>query len=73
MVSIARKGGGRGSCTVEGIDVGEPTAGMVYLHIHEGDRVAGSEGEAPNRGIQVHEIINADQPRFHEVTPLLLG
>jgi hypothetical protein len=50
------------------VEVREAAAGMADLHIHEGDDVAGSEGEAPDRGVQVHVLVDPDQPGFQQLS-----
>ena len=51
----------------------EAAAGMADLHIHEGDDVAGPEGEAPDRGVQIHVLVDPDQPGFQQLSSLLSG
>ena len=67
---ITWEAGGEGGRAAEGVEMGEAAAGVANLHIHEGDRVLRPEGKSPDRGIQIHIVVNTDKPGFHELSSL---
>jgi len=73
VVGVPWEGGGGGGGTAEGVEVREAAAGMADLHIHKADDVARPEGDAPDRGVQVHVLVDPDQPGFQQLTALLSG
>jgi hypothetical protein len=46
---------------------------MADLDVDEGHVVFAAEGEAPDRRVEIHGIIDADQPRLHRVCTILGG
>ena len=51
----------------EGVLVAEEPAGMANLHVDERDRVVVTEGKAPCGGIELHGIIDTNEPRLSQL------
>ena len=67
VVGVPWERGGRGGGTAEGEEMREASAGMADLHSHKRDAVMHAEGESPDGRVQVHFLVDADEPGFHEV------
>ena len=57
--------------TTKGVTPGEKPPRCLDCHSGEGDGVPGAKGEAPNRWVKIHVLVNPQEPRLSELPPLV--
>lgn len=66
MLRVSGKRGGLVGSAHERILVGEATTGMADLDVKERDRLGRPKGDAPDRRVKIHLIIDTHKPRLHQ-------